>query len=315
MIRKSQVDLFGVIFLIGFSLVSGLNGVIVKEVNQGLHPIFHAGLRSLGAAFIVWAWLLFRSQKVVINKRVVRSGILLGIFFTGEFIFLFTALDLTSVIRTSVLFYTMPIWLAVAAHFLLPSERMNLLKITGFFVAFLGVVWTILDRGGEVEKISLIGDIFALLGALCWTGIVICVRSPSIVNLKAEQQLLWQLVISAPLLLLAAIFFDDSLVREFNLLHLSGLGFGIVYASAGFFFWFWLLTIYPASSVASFSFLPPIFGVFFGWILLDERLSFSLFGSALLVIIGLIMINSPQRSSTHHIADRNKQGNRSANEK
>jgi drug/metabolite transporter (DMT)-like permease len=59
----------------------------------------------------------------------------------------------------------------------------------------------------------------------------------------------------------------------------------------GFVLWFWVLSIYPASDMASFSFLAPVFGVIFGWLILDENISLTIFGSLLLVSIGIILIN------------------------
>jgi drug/metabolite transporter (DMT)-like permease len=52
-----------------------------------------------------------------------RAGVLIGGAFGAEFFFLFVALDQTTLVRASVLFYAMPLWLAVAAHFLFPGER------------------------------------------------------------------------------------------------------------------------------------------------------------------------------------------------
>ena len=61
--------------------------------------------------------------------------------------------------------------------------------------------------------------------------------------------------------------------------------------AGGFLFWLWLVSIYPASGVASFSFLSPIFTIFFGWLLLNESVSFTFIIAAGLVIFGLICIN------------------------
>ena len=67
----------------------------------------------------------------------------------------------------------------------------------------------------------------------------------------------------------------------------------VAIASGGFLFWFWLLKIYPASGVASFSFLSPIFGVAFGWLILGETIGLSLWAALGLVCAGLILINRP----------------------
>ena len=76
---------------------------------------------------------------------------------------------------------------------------------------------------------------------------------------------------SAPILFLAAPFFGP-FIRDLEPIHLWGLAFQIiVVVTLGFAFWLWLLSIYPAASVAAFSFLSPVFGVLFGWALLDEK--------------------------------------------
>lgn len=105
------------------------------------------------------------------------------------------------------------------------------------------------------------------------------------------MQLLWQVVISAPILLIVAPLFGD-LVRDLSAIHLAGLLFQIVIVvSAGFIFWLWLLSIYPASGVASFSFLSPVLAVVFGWWLLEEEVRFSLIGALVLVAVGILLIN------------------------
>jgi len=82
--------------------------------------------------------------------------------------------------------------------------------------------------------------------------------------------------------------------RDPTALHFAGLAFQVVVVvSAGFVFWLWLLSIYPAASVASFSFLAPIFGVGLGWLLLGEEVGLSLLGALALVAVGLVLINRP----------------------
>ena len=59
----------------------------------------------------------------------------------------------------------------------------------------------------------------------------------------------------------------------------------------GFLGWFWVLSIYPASDIAAFGFLTPLFGVVFGWLILGERISVTIIGALLLVSVGIVLIN------------------------
>ena len=52
--RKDHIDLFGGSVLVIFAMVMGLNQVVIKVVNDGMQPVFQAGLRSLFAFFVFW---------------------------------------------------------------------------------------------------------------------------------------------------------------------------------------------------------------------------------------------------------------------
>jgi len=296
--RKTQMDAFGVIAMTGFAVLLAFNQVVIRVTNEGLQPIFFASLRSLGGALLIALWMKARGIRIEIARGTIPAGLLIGSIFAAEFICLFIALDLTTVTRTSVIFYTMPFWLAIGAHFLIPDDKITPRKAIGMCLAFSGVAWAIINQGGPAGEASLLGDVMALGGAVGWAGIALCARATRLREVKPEMQLLWQLSVSAPILLLAAFAFGPFL-RDPSFIHWAGLGFQIVaIASAGFLFWLWLLSIYPASAIASFSFLSPIFGVGMGWLLLGEHVGPEIGVALVLVCAGLIVINRPPKVST-----------------
>jgi drug/metabolite transporter (DMT)-like permease len=90
--------------------------------------------------------------------------------------------------------------------------------------------------------------------------------------------------------------FGGALLRDPQMIHMAGLAFQtIAVASLGFMAWFWLLSLYPASSVASFSFLSPIFAVILGWFLLDEPVGPRVWMALGLVAAGIYLINRRPR--------------------
>lgn len=291
MTQKRDMDAAGAAMLICFAVLLGFNQVVIKVVNDGLQPVFFAALRSFGAAFCLWLWMVVQGRAPRVARPYIGVGLLSGLVFTAEFTFLFIALDLTTVTRVSVIFYSMPVWLAIGGHLFLDGERITASKAIGLSVAFGGVAWAILDRPSGEGTASLLGDLCALGAAMGWAAIVLVTRGTRLRELHPEMQLFWQVLVSGPLLLLAAVFFGP-FIRDLEPIHLWGLAFQIVVVvSAGFVFWFWLLTIYPASGVASFSFLSPIFGFLFGWLLLGEEIGWSLAGALVMVCAGLVLIN------------------------
>lgn len=290
---KDRIDTFGALALVGFSAIFGINQVVAKVAVDGFQPVFFAGLRSAGSFVLILLWLRWRGMAFRLPQGAWPSGMLLGLFFSAEFLLLFPAIDLTTVTRVSILFYSMPVWAAIGAHFLIPGERMTLVKSAGLVLAFAGLALAIGVRGVQGEEASLAGDLLALGAAIAWAGIAITAKIGRIRTASAEQQLMMQLGISTIVVLVAAQF-TGPLIRELAAIHVAGLLFQIVVLTfLGFLGWFWMLKIYPAASVVSFSFLAPVFGVIFGWLLLDEPLGPSILAALALVAAGLILINRP----------------------
>ena len=293
--QKDRIDAFGAAGLTVFAALLAFNQVVIAVGNEGLQPVFFAALRSIGGAVCIFAWMKARGVAVEIAPGTWHAGLAMGACFAVEFICLFVALDLTTVTRTSIIFYSMPVWLALLGHVLIPGERITRVKGAGLALAFAGVVLAITRRDGTGGEASLVGDLCALAAALGWAGMALLAKASRLRTVRPEVQLLWQLAVSAPLLLLAAPLFGP-LLRGPELIHWGALAFQIVViVSAGFLFWLWLLSIYPAASVAAFSFLSPVFGVLLGWSLLGEQVGWEIIAALVLVAAGLILINRPAR--------------------
>lgn len=287
--EKRAIDGFGAAALTGFALLLAVNQVVIKLTGGGFGPVFQAGLRSAGGMLIVLLWIRARGLSLTVPRDSVIWGVLSGLFFAFEFLSLYIAIDLTTVSRASIIFYSMPVWLGLAAHLLLPGERLTGLRGLGLGLAMGGVALALLDRGNG--QASLIGDLLALIAALGWAGIILLLRATPLAKVSPEMQLFFQLAVSAPVLLILAPLFGP-LLRDLQPIHLAGLAFqAIGVVSLGFLVWFWLMSIYRASGVASFSFLSPVFAVLLGWLLLGEHIGPQVWGALALVAGGIFLIN------------------------
>ena len=292
--KKSSIDLFGAVALTAFSLLLAFNQVVIKVTNSGIQPVFFAGLRSLGVILCLWLWMRYRGIPLQFRRETAFWGLLVGVAFAAEFMLLFIALDLTTVGRSGVIFYSMPVWMALMAHFVLPDDRITPVKAAGLGLAVAGVAVALLDRSeGEA---SLLGDLAALGAAIGWAFTGILAKASPLKTEKPEMQLFWMVLVSGPLLVLISPLFGD-LVRDLQPIHLWGLAFQIVVVvTFGFVFWLWLLSIYPATGVASFGFLSPVMSVVLGWLLLGEAIRPSILVALGLVAAGIVLVNRPARS-------------------
>lgn len=293
--RKDRIDAFGGAVLLSFSLLMGLNQVMIKLVNAGLQPVFQAGLRSAFAFLPVLAFALLARRRLSLTDGSLWPGVLCGTFFAVEFMLLFQSVEYTSVARVSVFFYTMPFWVAAGAHFMIPGERLTRVRASGLVLAASGVVLALLRNESPAGEHALFGDLLALTGAMFWAGIVFLARLTKLSRSSPEMQLLYQLTVSAVILLAAAPLFGP-LIRDMTPALAGIFAFQVIAVVCfGFLAWFWVLKIYPASDMASYSFLAPVFGVLFSWLILGEEISWAVIAALALVAAGIYLVNRRAR--------------------
>lgn len=287
--RKNRIDALGGVLLGSFSMLLGLNQVLVKVVGDGMHPAMQAGLRSAFAIVPVLLLALIFRRRLSISDGSLPWGLFTGVLFALEFLLLFRALDYSTVARASMLFYTMPVWMTIGAHFLIPAERLTTVRLLGLALAVAGLAVAMWGRGDGENLLR--GDVYCIVAAMMWAAIGLVARLTPMNRAAPEMQLLYQLVVSAVVLLPVSYLIGDQ-VRDLHLMHWGILAFqAIVVVGVGFLTWFWVLSKYPASDVASFGFLAPVFGVLLGWLLLDEELSIWIIVALVLVSFGIVLIN------------------------
>ena len=290
--RKDRLDGFGFGMLLAVAGLLATNQIIIKLVDKGLQPVFFAGLRSALAIGFVGGWMWYRGLLGRVRMADLGPGLLIGTVFAAEFIGLFLALDLTSVGHSALIMYSMPVWMGVAAHFFLPGERATPVKALGLGLAFAGTAWAISSRGGaSAGQVSWLGDFCALIGAWGWAGTAFIARASRLREAGPEAQLFWMVLVSAPILLVVSPLFGP-LIRD---VHWTDWVWLVVQAgvvvAGGFISWLWLLSVYPTSTVASFSFLTPILAILLGHLVFGESLSLTLLGAAVMVSLGIVVIN------------------------
>ena len=245
----------------------------------------------MAAAPLIFAWCLWRKTKIRLDREILIPGLVAGFAFAAEFALLFQAVQYTTVARASVFFYTMPFWVALGAHFLIPGERLTPIRVAGLVLAAFGVVIALSNKNLDAGPLSLRGDILALLAATGWAAIAIVARTTKFATVTPDLQLLYQLAVSAILLLPFALWlghgFNDPQPYHWYIFAFQVVGVVCI----GFMTWFWVLSVYPASDMASFSFLAPLFGVLFGWLILGEALTWTIVVALVLVGAGIILVN------------------------
>lgn len=293
--QRKPLDAAAVSLMVLLCLVLGVGHAVAKIAAEGISLVFQSGVRSVVAAVLLLAWVRWKGIGIWERDGTLWPGVLAGLLFAAEFVFIFAGLATTDAARLVVFVYLAPCITAIGLHLLIPQERLDARQWAGVLVAFAGVALAFGD-GFSSGRVNLLGDLFGVLGALFWALTTILIRATKLASLTAEKTLFYQLAVSGPVLLTVAwLMGEPGLVRG-----VEGLTPPVVIAFvyqclavgfASFLAWFWLLRRYLANRLGVFSFLTPLFGVAAGVILLDEPLTASFAAAAVLVGMGIALVN------------------------
>jgi drug/metabolite transporter (DMT)-like permease len=291
---RQALDSAAALILLLVCAAWGLNQVAVKVTNAGISPVLQVGLRSVGSAILVLIWSRARGVPLAARDGTLGYGLAAGLLFTVEFVLIYVGLTLTTASRGVIFLYTAPFVVAVGAHLFVPGDRLTRLKLVGLLAAFGGLVIAFAEGLRLPSHRELLGDLLCLAAAVLWGATTVLIKASPLVRVRAEKTLLYQLGVSALTLPVASLLLGEPGVFRPTPLVLSAFAYQtVVVAFASYVTWFWLITRYPASSLAAFSFLTPVFGVMFGGLLLGEPITPALVASVALLAAGIYLVNRP----------------------
>ena len=265
----------------------------MKFATAEVSPVMQAALRSGLGALLVFAWARWRGIALREPDGSAWPGLLAGLLFGLEFIFIFVGVDLTTVSRMVVFLYTAPCFTVLGLHFFVPGERMGWRQWAGVLLAFAGLV---LAFGDKASGGNPLGDFFGVLAALFWAATTVLIRATSLARVTATKVLLYQLVVSAAIMFPLSWMLGEKGIVALSAPTVWSLAYQIiVVAFASYLAWFWLLTRYLAGRLLVFSFLTPLFGVWFGMMLMNDRPSLHFILAAAMVVGGIVLVNMPAR--------------------
>lgn len=294
---RHSLDQAAALILTLLCAIWGLNQVGVKVANGGISPVCQAGLRSIGASILLLIWCRLRGIPLAERDSTLGVGIVAGLLFAVEFILIYWGLALTTASRGVIFIYTSPFVVAIGAHFFVPADRLTRGKAIGLIAAFAGLVLAFADGLRLPSHRELIGDIMCFGAAIAWGATTVMMKGSRLKHIAAEKNLMYQLGVSALILPIASVLLGEPGIFQPTPLVLAAFAYQVVIvAFMSYATWFWLVTKYPASHLAAFSFLTPIFGVGFGGLLLHETISPALMVSVALIGAGIYLVNRPAQA-------------------
>jgi len=290
--NNADLDFKGVALLIILCASWGFNQVAIKAAISSVPPVFQAGLRSIGAGILVLIWMNLRRVPVFAKDNTLGWGVAVGLLFSAEFILIYWGLEFTNASRAVIFLNTSPFIVALGAQLFIPGEKLKRTQVLGLCLAFIGIIVAFNESLNLPTKQMLIGDIMLILAAVLWGATTVVIKAGPLSLIAPSKTLLYQLGVSALVLPFASAALGEPGIVNMTVLTVGSLFYQIVWiAFITYIAWFWLISSYAVSRLASFTFLTPIFGVIAGAVFLNEQITLSLFCALALVGAGIYLVN------------------------
>jgi drug/metabolite transporter (DMT)-like permease len=270
----------------------GFNQVAVKLAIHDIPPLIQSTIRSMVAALIVAAWCKARGIRLLSRDGTLTAGLIAGLLFGFEFAFIFQGLVYTTATRAVLFIYLAPFFVVIGSRVFLPADRFHWSQWTGLALSFSGIALAFGMPTPALDPRQAIGDLMMVGGAICWAATTLIVKASSLHRIAAEKVMLYQLVVSVPVLGLCALAFGEHMNAMPSALATAALAYQTFWVvSVTFVIWFALVVRYSANRLSAFTFLTPLFGVAAGHLVLGEPLTPAFAAAVALVAGGLVLVN------------------------
>jgi len=270
----------------------GFNQVAVKLTLHDVPPMLQATIRSVVAMIMVTAWCAVRRIPLFRRDGTLVAGVVVGLMFGIEFGLIYQGLVYTTASRASVFLYLTPFIVVVGARIFLPADRFRPSQWLGLGLSFIGMIVAFGLPTPALDPRQTLGDVMIIVAAFFWAGTTLVIKASRLNGTSPEKVMLYQLVVSAPMMALAAWFAGERIERWPDHQALAWMGYQSVWVvSVTFVIWFALIKKYSASRVSAFTFLTPLFGVAAGHFVMGDPITPAFLAAVAFVAAGLVLVN------------------------
>ena len=286
------LDAMAAAIVVVLCLSWGFNQVATKLAIHDIPPLTQATIRSVAAALLIALWCKLRGIPMLARDGTLVAGIAAGVLFAGEFILVYQGLAFTTATRGTLFLYLAPFFVVLGARIVLPVDRFHPAQWLGLALSFAGMGLAFGLPTPAMDPRQLLGDVMMVGAALFWAATTLLTKASALNRVSAEKVMLYQLVVSAPIMAAAAWLAGERMPQAPSALALGALAYQTIWVvSITFVIWYALVKRYSANRLSAFTFLAPLFGVAAGHVVLGEPLTGAFLAAVALVAGGLVLVN------------------------
>ena len=271
--------------------VWGSTWLAIKVGLGSLPPITFAGIRFVIASGLLASYAIARrtefprdanSWRVMLFLSLSQIAVPYALAFWGE--------QYMTAGLTSLLFATLPFFVVVFAHFMIPGEHVTGRKVLAMSLCFIGVA-VIFSR----ELMFTINSFWGGIAVIASAGIAGCAN---VVGKKYSQSInstanvVVQMGVGAILLVAAGLLLEHGAPLNFDytsvfaILYLAVLGSTFAFVAL-----YWLFARMEVTRISLFTFITPIVAVLLGWLILGESVDVNVAIGGSLILVGVVLLS------------------------
>ena len=261
----------------------------IKIATYTYEPITLALVRVIFASAPLILLCKFKNIKIEAFTKEWKHYALIGLCnITIPFILIAIGTSKINSYLAAILMSTTPLSGTILAHFFTKNEKINIYKALGIMVGFSGILFLFFDKIIMNENnyifalITILGSTFYSIGGI----LTIRIKNRGNENVTTSTTI-WSLIFLLPMALILEKpwLATPSIESTLSLLYL-----GIVATGIAWLIRFRILSTNGLVFQTQVAYLIPIFGVFFGYFLMDEVITWRVLISLSIIILGIYIV-------------------------
>ena len=275
---------------IALSLIWGTTWLVIKIGLDGMPPFLGVGLRFIAAGAIVVSIGFIKERKVTFSLALLKLTLIIGILmFTISYSAVYWAEQYISSGMASIMFSTLPFYVAAFAAIILKNERLNKLRVMGMIVGVAGTA-LIFSENLSVQNFIELMALLAVFVSPISAAFAVVITKKNIHNHNRYLLNGGSMLVGGITTLSIHFIFDGDAHLIWNINSIGALIYLTLIGSAlAFSIHFWMLLHVEATTLSFVTIVSPVVALFLGYIILSENLSGLQFAGSALVIGGVLI--------------------------
>lgn len=271
----------------------GTTYLAIRIGVRTIPPALFGGLRFLTAGLIFLTYLKWRGHGFPRGRELLDTAIVgIALLAISNGLVIWAEQWVPSSVA-ALLVATLPFWMAGFEAALPSGERLTLRKIIGIVIGFTGLVILFSPEIKTSFDAAYLKGVLALLFApFCWAaGSIYSKFRPARCHPLMAASL--QMIIAGVILILIGGALGEWRRFSFNVEGIAATAYLVVFGSiVGYGSFVYALAKLPATKVSMYAYVNPVIAVLLGWLILSERMDWSVILATAVVLLGVVLVKS-----------------------